>query len=66
MTEEKENSEEDEEKEIEEEASPAVAEAEQPKRRFDPERLGTGNGEDRGEDDAIYVDDMIFLKDFQN
>ncbi len=58
MTEEKENSKEEEEKEIEEEASPAVAEAEQPKRRFDPERLGTGNGEDRGEDDAIYVDDM--------
>ena len=58
MTEEKENSGKDEEKEIEEEASQAVAEAEQPKRRFDPERLGTGNGDDRGEDDAIYVDDM--------
>jgi len=58
MTEEKENSDKDEEKEIEEEASPAVVEAEQPKRRFDPERLGTSNGEGRGEDDAIYVDDM--------
>jgi len=58
MTEEKKNSEEEEEKEIEEEDSPAVVETEQPKRRFDPERLGTGNGDDRGEDDAIYVDDM--------
>jgi topoisomerase-4 subunit A len=58
MTEEQENPEEQEEKEIEEEDSPAVVEAEQPKRRFDPERLGAGNGEDRSEDDAIYVDDM--------
>ena len=58
MTEEKENSEKDAEKEIEEEAPHAVVEAEPAKRRFDPERLGTSNGEGRGEDDAIYVDDM--------
>jgi topoisomerase-4 subunit A len=58
MTEEKENPEKEEEKETEEQDSPDVVEVEQPKRRFDPERLGAGNGEDRSEDDAIYVDDM--------
>ena len=56
MTEDKDSSEKEE--EIEEEDSPPV-EVEQPKRRFDPERLGTGNGDERSdEDDAIYVDDM--------
>jgi topoisomerase IV subunit A len=58
MTEEQENPEKEEEKEAEEQDSPAVVEAEQPKRRFDPERLGAGNGDDKSEDDAIYVDDM--------
>jgi topoisomerase-4 subunit A len=57
MTEEKESSGE-ERKENEEKHSPVSAEAEQPKRRFDPERLGSGNGDDREDDDAIYVDDM--------
>jgi len=57
MTEEKESSGE-ERKENEENHSPVSAEAEQPKRRFDPERLGSGNGDDREDDDAIYVDDM--------
>ena len=57
MTEDKDSSEKEEEK-IEEEDSQPV-EVEQPKRRFDPERLGTGNGDERSdEDDAIYVDDM--------
>ena len=38
--------------------SPPV-EVEQPKRRFDPERLGSGNGDERADgDDAIYADDM--------
>ena len=56
MTEDKDSSEKEE--EIEEEDSPPV-EVEQPKRRFDPERLGAGNGDGRSdEDDAIYVDDM--------
>ena len=56
MTEDKDS--EEKEKEIEEQDSPPV-EVEQPKRRFDPERLGTGNGDERSdEDDAIYVDDM--------
>jgi len=56
MTEDKDSSENEE--EIEEEDSPPV-EVEQPKRRFDPERLGAGNGDERSdEDDAIYVDDM--------
>ena len=56
MTEDKDSSEKEE--EIEEEDSPPV-EVEQPKRRFDPERLGAGNGDERAdEDDAIYVDDM--------
>ena len=58
MTEEKENPEKEEEKETEEQDSPDVVEVEQPKRRFDPERLGAGNGDDKSEDDAIYVDDM--------
>ena len=57
MTEEKESSGE-ERKENEEKHSPVSTEAEQPKRRFDPERLGSGNGDDREDDDAIYVDDM--------
>jgi topoisomerase IV subunit A len=57
MTEEKESSGDEEEKEIDSEDSPPV-EVEQPKRRFDPERLGVDNGEDRDDDDAIYVDDM--------
>ena len=57
MTEEKESSGE-ERKENEEKHSPVSAEAEAPKRRFDPERLGSGNGDDREDDDAIYVDDM--------
>ena len=57
MTEDKNSSEKEEEK-IDEEDSPPV-EVEQPKRRFDPERLGAGNGDERSdEDDAIYVDDM--------
>ena len=56
MTEDKDSAEK--EKEIEEQDSPPV-EVEQPKRRFDPERLGAGNGDERSdEDDAIYVDDM--------
>ena len=56
MTEDKDSAEKEE--EIEEEDSPPV-EVDQPKRRFDPERLGTGNGDERSdEDDAIYVDDM--------
>ncbi len=47
-----------EEKDVAEEGSPPV-EVEQPKRRFDPDRLGSGNGEERADgDDAIYVDDM--------
>ena len=58
MTEDKDSSEKEQEEEIEEEDSPPV-EVEQPKRRFDPERLGAGNGDERSdEDDAIYVDDM--------
>ena len=57
MTEEKESSGE-ERKENEEKHSPVSTEAEQSKRRFDPERLGSGNGDDREDDDAIYVDDM--------
>lgn len=57
MSEEKESSGE-ERKENEEKHSSVSAEAEAPKRRFDPERLGSGNGDDREDDDAIYVDDM--------
>jgi len=57
MTEENESSAE-EKKEIKE-IDPAVASGKEPtKRRFDPERLGEGNGEDRDDDEAIYVDDM--------
>jgi topoisomerase-4 subunit A len=41
------------------EVDPAAATSSEPtKRRFDPERLGEGNGEDRDDDEAIYVDDM--------
>ena len=59
MTEENESSGDEEEKEIEEQEPPAVVESEQPKRRFDPERLGADNGDERADgDDAIYVDDM--------
>ena len=58
MNEDKDSSEKEQEEEIEEKDSPPV-EVEQPKRRFDPERLGAGNGDERSdEDDAIYVDDM--------
>ena len=54
MSEEKDSSGPDEEKGPEENSPPV--ELEQPKRRFDPERLGAGNGDERADgDDAIYA-----------
>jgi topoisomerase IV subunit A len=57
MTEENESSAEAK-KEIKEVDPEAATGSEPTKRRFDPERLGEGNGEDRDDDEAIYVDDM--------